>query len=100
MILQVENLERSYTAISQEGKKIEYPAVRGITFDVYEGEFIAIMGRSGCGKTTLLKTIGMVDKPTKGKVFIREGKQQKYSEIVFARDPKKKKLRLFFRISI
>ena len=29
MILQVENLERSYTAISQEGKKIEYPAVRG-----------------------------------------------------------------------
>ena len=68
MILQVENLERSYTAISQEGKKIEYPAVRGITFGVYEGEFIAIMGRSGCGKTTLLKTIGMVDKPTKGKV--------------------------------
>ena len=47
MILQVENLERSYAAISQEGKKIEYPAVRGITFDVYEGEFIAIMGRSG-----------------------------------------------------
>lgn len=71
MILQVENLERSYTAISQEGKKIEYPAVRGITFDVYEGEFIAIMGRSGCGKTTLLKTIGMVDKPTKGKVFYK-----------------------------
>ena len=71
MILQVENLERSYAAISQEGKKIEYPAVRGITFDVYEGEFIAIMGRSGCGKTTLLKTIGMVDKPTKGKVFYK-----------------------------
>ena len=29
------------------------------------------MGRSGCGKTTLLKTIGMVDKPTKGKVFYK-----------------------------
>lgn len=57
------------------------------------------MGRSGCGKTTLLKTIGMVDKPTKGKVFIREGKQQKYSEIVLP-GSEEKKLRLFFRISI
>ena len=96
MILQVENLERSYAAISQEGKKIEYPAVRGITFDVYEGEFIAIMGRSGCGKTTLLKTIGMVDKPT---FFIRGRKQQEYSEIVLP-GSEEKKLRLFSRISI
>ena len=34
-----------------------------------EGEFVGIMGKSGCGKTTLLKTLGMIDKPTDGEIY-------------------------------
>lgn len=37
----------------------------GVSFDVYEGEFIMIVGTSGGGKTTLLNIMGTIDKPTK-----------------------------------
>lgn len=43
-------------------------AVDGVTFDVYEGETIAVVGESGCGKSSLMKTILGLHKPTKGKV--------------------------------
>jgi len=45
-------------------------ALRGVSFDVKEGEFIVILGTSGGGKTTLLNIMGTIDKPTKGDVFI------------------------------
>ncbi len=70
-ILQVKDLDRSYTVTMQTGEKTEYPVLKKISFDVEYGEFIAIMGRSGCGKTTLLKTIGMMDKPTHGEVLYK-----------------------------
>jgi peptide/nickel transport system ATP-binding protein len=44
-------------------------AVDGVTFDVYEGETIAVVGESGCGKSSLMKTILGLHKPTKGKVI-------------------------------
>ena len=50
----------------------EYPVLRGIDFNVEKGDFISIMGHSGCGKTTLLKIMGTIDKPTKGKVFYED----------------------------
>lgn len=70
-ILQIIDLKRSYSSVTPEGKEINYPVLKGITFDVQEGEFIGIMGTSGCGKTTLLKTIGMLEKPNKGKVLYK-----------------------------
>lgn len=42
--------------------------LKGISFNVEEGEFVGIMGKSGCGKTTLLKVLGMIDKQTAGTV--------------------------------
>ncbi|PIR89152.1 MAG: ABC transporter [Candidatus Harrisonbacteria bacterium CG10_big_fil_rev_8_21_14_0_10_40_38] len=44
--------------------------LRGISFEVRKGEFVSIIGRSGSGKTTLLYQLGLLDRPTSGKIFI------------------------------
>ena len=53
--------------------EVEVPALRGFTLDVKKGEFLAIMGASGSGKSTAMNMIGALDIPTKGTVKI-EGK--------------------------
>jgi putative ABC transport system ATP-binding protein len=50
--------------------KVTVPALRGISLDVSEGEFLSIAGPSGSGKTTLLNLIGCVDTPTTGIVEV------------------------------
>ncbi len=47
-------------------------AVDGVTFDLHYGETIAIVGESGCGKSSLMKTILGLNKPTKGKVVFED----------------------------
>ncbi len=46
------------------------PALRGVSFDVGEGDYVAIVGPSGCGKSTLLNLLGVIDRPTAGTVSI------------------------------
>ena len=61
MVMQVTNIKRHFHMGDQVVE-----ALRGITFDVNEGEFISIMGPSGSGKTTLMNIIGCLDTPTSG----------------------------------
>lgn len=64
-ILQVENITKTY---GKGTNKTE--AIRGITFDVFKGEFLGIMGASGSGKTTLLNCIATMSKPSTGKISL------------------------------
>ena len=64
-ILKVANIEKYY---GNRGNLTK--AINNISFDVYEGEFVGIMGASGSGKTTLLNCIATIDKVTSGHIFI------------------------------
>ncbi len=60
-IIKVEDLKRSFVM----GDEIVH-ALRGISFDIKEGEFVTIMGSSGSGKSTMLNILGCLDQPTSG----------------------------------
>ena len=80
-ILEVKNLVRSYNTATFRDSKSNVNVLKGISFQVAEGEFVGIMGKSGCGKTTLLKTLGMIDKPTDGTIkFIGEDTSELYGD--------------------
>lgn len=64
-VLKIENLKKYYGVNTNITK-----AVNGISFNINEGEFVAIMGASGSGKTTLLHCISTIDTPTSGFITI------------------------------
>jgi len=59
-------------------------ALRGVSFDIPQGQLTALSGRSGSGKTTLLNIIGGLDRPTKGIVAIAGEDTSKITESQFA----------------
>jgi len=48
----------------------EFAALKGINLEIYEGEFLVVLGPSGSGKSTLMNLIGCLDLPSKGAVFL------------------------------
>jgi len=55
-------------------------ALRGVSFDVPEGDYVAIMGPSGSGKSTLLNLLGCLDRPSGGSLFLGDDDVSKMSD--------------------
>ncbi|MBC2857165.1 ABC transporter ATP-binding protein [Cetobacterium sp. 2A] len=72
-LIRFENVTKSY----ENGKTI----LNNINFTINSGEFITLIGKSGCGKTTLLKLVNRLIKPDSGNIFI-EGKEIKNWDII------------------
>ena len=66
-VLKIEKIEKYYGNRSSLTKAID-----NISFEVEEGEFVAIMGASGSGKTTLLNCISTIDKVTSGNIYVND----------------------------
>ncbi len=65
VVIELQDVRRDFKV----GEEVVH-ALRGISFRIYEGEFVTIMGTSGSGKSTLLNQLGCLDTPTKGEYIL------------------------------
>ncbi|GAA3777600.1 ABC transporter ATP-binding protein [Corallibacter vietnamensis] len=71
-LLEIQNLEKTYISKSGIfGKKSSFKAVNNVSFKLYEGETLGLVGESGCGKSTLANTILQLDKASSGHIFYK-----------------------------
>lgn len=73
-IIRINDLKRNFIVGSETVR-----ALRGVSFEIQAGEFVAIMGTSGSGKSTMLNILGCLDKPTSGEYYIDEIEVSKFS---------------------
>jgi len=82
VILQAKQLEKAFPVNSGpiwNRNRQTLKAVDGVDLEIHSGETLAIVGESGCGKTTLSRLLLLLDKPTGGKIFFSERDTQKFS---------------------
>jgi putative ABC transport system ATP-binding protein len=64
-VVKLEDIQKTYS-----NGEIEVRAVRGVSLEIYPGEFVALMGASGSGKSTLMNTLGCLDRPSGGNYYL------------------------------
>ncbi len=64
-VIQLDDIHKTYHT-----GEVDVHAVRGISLEIFRGEFVAIMGSSGSGKSTLMNMIGALDRPTGGHYWL------------------------------
>src|SRR2546425_3528183 len=64
-VISVRNLAKTYAV-----GEVEVKALRGVTLEVQRGEFLAVTGSSGSGKSTFMHIVGCLDRPTSGQYFL------------------------------
>ena len=74
-IVKLENVHKSYKL-----GEVDYEALKGVNVKIKQNEFVSITGPSGSGKSTMLNMIGALDRPTKGKVFVKNKDISKFSD--------------------
>ena len=75
MLIEVKNLEKTY-----KNGSLEFQALKGIDLSIDKGEFVAIMGTSGSGKSTFMNILGCLDKPSVGEYILDGTPVQDMSE--------------------
>lgn len=64
-VIALSNIAKTYV-----NGKLEVPVLHGINLQIFEGEFVSIMGPSGSGKSTLMNILGCLDRPTSGSYLL------------------------------
>ena len=74
-VVEIKDVVKTYTMGDNEVQ-----ALKGVSFQIYQGEFVSIMGPSGSGKSTCMNMIGCLDRPTSGIVKINNKETSKMTE--------------------
>ena len=75
-LLELRNVKRHYKLDDRNIVR----AVDGVNIKINEGEFVTIFGPSGCGKSTLMHMLGLLDKPTEGRIRINGRDTSKFTK--------------------
>ena len=90
-MIEIKNVTKTY-----DSGATSFQALKGVSFEIQDGEFVAIMGPSGSGKSTLMHILGALDTPTTGKYLLNNKDVSKMSDDALA-DIRKDKIGFVFQ---